>query len=216
MRIMLIGPPGAGKGTQAELIEKNLHIIQLSTGDMLRTAVAAGTEVGKQAKSLMESGSLVPDDLVTSVVSQRIEEPDCASGYLLDGYPRTLVQAAALEEILASKGQKLDAVIEIRVDDESLVERITGRFSCANCGAGYHDLYKMPKVEGTCDECGATEFKRRADDNEETLRSRLMAYYKETSPLIGYYTAKDKLKIVDGMGSIEDVAREIEVILENL
>jgi len=216
MRLMLLGPPGAGKGTQAELIEKNLHIIQLSTGDMLRTAVAAGTDVGRQAKSLMEAGSLVPDELVTSVVSQRIEEPDCAGGYLLDGYPRTLVQAAALEDILTRKGQELDAVIEIRVDDDKLVERITGRFSCANCGAGYHDTYKMPKVEGVCDECRATEFTRRADDNEETLRSRLMAYYKETSPLIGYYTAKDKLKIVDGMGSIEDVAREIEVILENL
>ena len=216
MRLMLLGPPGAGKGTQAELIEKNLHIIQLSTGDMLRTAVAAGTDVGRQAKSLMEAGSLVPDELVTSVVSQRIEEPDCAGGYLLDGYPRTLVQAAALEDILTRKGQELDAVIEIRVDDDKLVERITGRFSCANCGAGYHDTYKMPKVEGVCDECGATEFTRRADDNEETLKSRLMAYYKETSPLIGYYTAKNKLKMVDGMGSIEDVAREIEVILENL
>jgi len=216
MRLMLLGPPGAGKGTQAELIEKNLHIIQLSTGEMLRTAVAAGTDVGLQAKSLMESGSLVPDELVTSVVRQRIEEPDCAGGYLLDGYPRTLNQAAALEDILAAKGQELNAVIEIRVDDDKLVERITGRFSCANCGAGYHDLYKMPKTEGICDECRTTEFKRRADDNEETLRSRLMAYYKETSPLVGYYTCKEKLKIVDGMGSIEDVAREIEIILENL
>jgi len=216
MKLMLLGPPGAGKGTQAEIIEKNLHIIQLSTGEMLRTAVAAGTEVGMQAKELMESGSLVSDELITSVVRARIEEPDCAGGYLLDGFPRTLGQAAALEEILAAKGQQLDAVIEIRVDDDALVERITGRFSCASCGAGYHDTFKMPKVNGICDDCRGTEFKRRADDNEATLRSRLLAYYKETSPLVGYYTAKEKLKIVDGMGSIDKIAQDIEGIIENL
>ena len=216
MKLMLVGPPGAGKGTQAELIEKRLNIIQLSTGDMLRTAVSAGTEVGLAAKSLMESGSLVPDELITSVVRARIEEPDCSGGYLLDGYPRTLVQAAALGEILEAKGQKLDAVIELRVDDDILVERITGRFSCGSCGAGYHDSFKPAKVDGVCDECGATDFKRRADDNEATLRSRLMAYYKETSPLIGYYTCKGNLVTIDGMGSIEEIAREIEVVLENL
>ena len=216
MKLMLVGPPGAGKGTQAELIEKHLHIIQLSTGEMLRTAVAAGTEVGLAAKSLMESGSLVPDELITSVVRARIEEPDCSGGYLLDGYPRTLVQAAALGDILEAKGQKLDAVIELRVDDDKLVERITGRFSCGSCGAGYHDTFKPAKVAGVCDECGAADFKRRADDNEETLRSRLMAYYKETSPLLGYYTCKGNLVTIDGMGSIEEIAREIEVVLENL
>ena len=216
MKLMLVGPPGAGKGTQAERIEKNLHIIQLSTGEMLRTAVAAGTDVGIQAKSLMESGSLVPDELVTSIVSQRVEEPDCAGGYLLDGFPRTLGQAASLEKMLGAKGQKLDAVIEIRVDDDALVERISGRFSCGECGAGYHDKYKMPRTEGVCDECGASDFKRRADDNEETLRSRLLAYYKETSPLIGFYTCKGNLVTVDGMGSIDEVAAEIEKLLENL
>jgi len=213
---MLLGPPGAGKGTQAELIEKSRQIVQLSTGDMLRAAVAAGTDVGNQAKALMEAGSLVPDQLVTSIVAERVDQPDCANGYLLDGFPRTLGQAAALEDMLGAKGQSLDAVIEIRVDDENLVERIVGRFACASCGAGYHDSFKRPKVEGICDECGGTEFKRRADDNEVTLNSRLMAYYKETSPLIGYYTCKGNLKVVDGMGSIDEVAHEIASILENI
>ena len=216
MRLMLLGPPGAGKGTQAELIEKSRQIVQLSTGDMLRAAVAAGTDVGNQDKALMEAGSLVPDELVTSIVAERVDQPDCANGYLLDGFPRTLGQAAALEDMLGAKGQSLDAVIEIRVDDEKLVERIVGRFACASCGAGYHDSFKRPKVEGICDECGGTEFKRRADDNEVTLNSRLMAYYKETSPLIGYYTCKGNLKVVDGMGSIDEVAHEIASILENI
>ncbi len=216
MRIMLLGPPGAGKGTQAATIEKSRQIVQLSTGDMLRAAVAAGTEVGLQAKSLMESGSLVPDELVTSIVSARVDEPDCANGYLLDGYPRTLGQAAALEDILAAKGQALDAVIEMKVDDDQLVKRIVGRFSCGKCGAGYHDEFKKPKVENTCDECGSNEFKRRADDNEETLRSRLMAYYKETSPLIGFYTCKGNMHSVDGMGSIEAVQQEISALLDKL
>ena len=216
MRIMLLGPPGAGKGTQAATIEKTRQIVQLSTGDMLRAAVAAGTDVGLQAKALMESGSLVPDELVTSIVSARIDEPDCANGYLLDGFPRTLGQAAALEEILAAKGQALDAVIEMKVDDDALVARIVGRYSCGNCGAGYHDEFKKPKVENVCDECGSSDFKRRADDNEETLRSRLMAYYKETSPLIGYYTCKGIIHSVDGMGSIDEVQAEIAAILDNL
>lgn len=214
MNIILLGPPGAGKGTQARTLEQSRNLIQLSTGDMLRAAVAAGTDVGLKAKAVMEAGGLVSDEIVIGIISDRIEEPDCANGFILDGFPRTLAQAAALEKLLAEKGKTLDAVIEIRVDDEKLVERITGRFTCADCGEGYHDKFRMPKKEGVCDNCGSGNFKRRADDNEETLRARLLAYYKETSPLIGFYFAKDNLVSIDGMKDMPVVTKDIEAILD--
>ena len=213
MNLILLGPPGAGKGTQAEQISAKHGIVQLSTGEMLRAAVKAGTEVGLKAKAIIESGGLVSDEIVVGIISERIDQPDCAKGFILDGFPRTLPQAAALETLLGTKGKTLDAVIEIKVDDEALVERITGRFSCADCGTGYHDKYKTPAKEGVCDKCGSTQFSRRADDNEETVRNRLMAYYRETAPLIGYYFAKDRLKSVDGMADIGEVARKINAIL---
>lgn len=213
MNLILLGPPGAGKGTQAEKIAAKHGIVQLSTGDMLRAAVKAGTEIGLKAKAIMEAGGLVSDEIVVGIISERLDQPDCANGFILDGFPRTLQQAAALEKLLDQKGKTLDAVIEIRVDDEALIERITGRFSCAKCGAGYHDKHKQPETAGVCDKCGSTEFVRRADDNEETVRKRLMAYYRETAPLIGFYFAKDQLKPVDGMADIDEVSRQIDAIL---
>lgn len=216
MRLILLGPPGAGKGTQAQRIVEKHGIPQLSTGDMLRAAVSAGTEVGKRAKAVMDAGKLVSDDIVIAIVSERIDAPDCANGFILDGFPRTLVQADATEAMLSGKKLELSAVIEIRVDDEILADRIAGRYTCANCGAGYHDENLRPKVEGVCDKCGSTHFKRRPDDNRETVRTRLQAYYKETSPLIGYYHAKGKLHSVDGMGEIDAVTGEIEAILAKL
>ena len=216
MRLILLEPPGAGKGTQAQRIVEKHGIPQLSTGDMLRAAVAAGTEVGKRAKAVMDAGKLVSDEIVIAIVSERIDAPDCANGFILDGFPRTLVQADATEAMLSGKNLDLSAVIEIRVDDEILADRIAGRYTCANCGAGYHDENLKPKVEGVCDKCGSTHFKRRPDDNRETVRTRLQAYYKETSPLIGYYHAKGKLHSVDGMGEIDAVTGEIEAILAKL
>ncbi|MBO6551129.1 MAG: adenylate kinase [Rhizobiales bacterium] len=213
MNIILLGPPGAGKGTQARIIEKERGLVQLSTGDMLRAAVAAGTEVGLRAKEVMEAGGLVSDEIVIGIISDRIDEPDCQNGFILDGFPRTLPQAAALEKLLASKGKSLNAVIEMRVDDEKLVERITGRFTCGDCGEGYHDVFRKPKVDGVCDNCGSSNFKRRADDNEETLRARLLSYYKETSPLIGFYFAKENLESIDGMADMPEVTKQIETIL---
>ncbi|MBB3608143.1 adenylate kinase [Rhizobium sp. BK602] len=216
MRLILLGPPGAGKGTQAQRIVEKHGIPQLSTGDMLRAAVAAGTEVGKRAKAVMDAGKLVSDDIVNAIVSERIDQPDCARGFILDGFPRTLVQADATEAMLKAKGLDLSAVIEIKVDDAVLADRISGRYTCANCGAGYHDENLRPRVEGVCDRCGSTHFKRRADDNRETVVERLQVYYKETSPLIGYYYAKGKLRSVDGMADIEHVTADIEAILSEL
>lgn len=216
MRLILLGPPGAGKGTQAQRIVDKHGIPQLSTGDMLRAAVSAGTEVGKRAKAVMDAGKLVSDEIVIAIVSERIDAPDCANGFILDGFPRTLVQADATEKMLSDKGLDLSAVIEIKVDDEVLADRIAGRYTCANCGTGYHDTNLKPKVEGVCDKCGSTHFKRRPDDNRDTVRTRLQAYYKETSPLIGYYYAKGKLHSVDGMGEIDNVTTDIEAILAGL
>jgi len=213
MRLILLGPPGAGKGTQAQRLVERHGIPQLSTGDMLRAAVNAGTEVGKRAKAVMEAGNLVSDDIVNAIVSERIDEPDCADGFILDGYPRTLAQADAVEAMLKQKGIDLDYVIELEVDDEVLVDRIAGRYTCVNCGTGYHDTNLKPKVDGVCDKCGSTEFKRRPDDNPETVRTRLWDYYKKTAPLIGYYHAKGKLKKVDGMADIDAVTEAIEAII---
>lgn len=216
MRLILLGPPGAGKGTQAQRIVEKHGIPQLSTGDMLRAAIAAGTEVGKRAKSVMDAGKLVSDEIVNAIVSERLDQPDCAKGFILDGFPRTLVQADATEAMLKSKGMALSAVIEIKVDDEILADRVSGRYTCANCGAGYHDTNVKPTVDGVCDRCGSTHFKRRPDDNRETVVTRLQAYYRETSPLIGYYHAKGKLQAVDGMADIDHVTGEIETILSKL
>jgi adenylate kinase len=213
MNLILLGPPGAGKGTQAEGISEKRGLIQLSTGSMLRKAVKDGTPVGREASVIMEAGGLVPDQIVIQIIAERIKEPDCAKGFILDGFPRTLKQAAALDELLASQGKQIDAVIEIKVDDAVLIDRISGRYMCANCGAGYHDTSCKPKVAGKCDRCGGTEFVRRADDNPETVKNRLMAYYRETAPLIGYYFAKGKLRSVDGMAAISEVSRQIEALL---
>lgn len=216
MNLILLGPPGAGKGTQAEVLVAKRGLVQLSTGEMLRAAVKAGTEVGKKAKAIMEAGGLVSDDIVIGIISDRIDQPDCAKGFILDGFPRTLNQAAALDKLLKDKGKTLDTVIEMKVKDDVLVDRISGRFSCAKCGAGYHDTNKRPKVEGKCDACGSTEFSRRADDNAETVKNRLMAYYRETAPLIGYYFAKGKLQSVDGMAQIDEVTKEIGAALDRV
>ena len=209
MNIILLGPPGAGKGTQAKRIQEKKGLIQLSTGDMRRAAVKAGTEIGKKAKEVMERGELVSDDIVIGIISDRIDEPDCADGFILDGFPRTVAQAEALDKLLEEKGKTLDAVIEMKVEDEPLVKRITGRFTCGDCGEGYHDEFKKPKVEGKCDKCGSSNFTRRADDNEETVRSRLAAYHDQTAPLVDYYAKTGKLKSIDGMVSIDEVTSQI-------
>ena len=216
MRLILLGPPGAGKGTQAKLIVDNNNIPQLSTGDMLRDAVEAQSRVGKRAKETMDAGELVSDDIVIDIVSDRIDQPDCAKGFILDGFPRTLAQADALGAMFDKKGIRLGCVVELQVDDDALVERISGRYTCSNCGEGYHDKYKLPETEGKCDRCGHDDFTRRADDNAETLRIRLQAYYKETAPLVGYYYAKGLLRGVDGMGGIEEIAEQVQKVLDTI
>jgi adenylate kinase len=216
MIVILLGPPGAGKGTQAELLASKRGLIQLSTGNMLRAAVAARTPVGLKARPIMEKGLLVPDEIVIASVAERIDQPDCKGGVILDGFPRTLAQASALDDVLARGGLALAAVIELKVDDKALVERISGRFSCAKCDAGYHDKFKSTKVAGVCDVCGSTEFKRRKDDAPETVKERLMVYYRETSPLIGYYYCKGNLRSVDGMAPIGKVAKAIGGILDGV
>ena len=214
MNIILLGPPGAGKGTQARIIEDSRGMIQLSTGDMLRAAVASGSEVGVRAKAVMDAGQLVSDEIVTGVVSERLDQADASSGFIFDGYPRTTAQAEALDKLLESKGMTLRAVIEIQVDDEALVGRVAGRYTCAKCGEGYHDEFKKPAQAGICDECGGTEFKRRADDNADTVRSRLSAYHEQTAPLIVYYRERGKLRSVDGMADIDDVTAAIGKALD--
>jgi adenylate kinase len=213
VNIILLGPPGAGKGTQAQRIVRKHGLIQLSTGDMLRAVVAAGSDLGKEAKRVMDAGQLMPDELMIRMISERIEQPDCRGGFILDGFPRTIPQAEALDRMLAEKGLKLDSVIAMKVDEEALVRRITGRYTCVKCGAGYHDSFQRPKVDGVCDHCGGTEITRRADDNEETVRSRLVAYRAQTEPILPYYREKGILRSVDGMASIDAVADEIETTL---
>jgi adenylate kinase len=212
VNIILLGPPGAGKGTQAQRLVETHGLVQLSTGDMLRAAVKAGTPVGLQAKAVMEAGELVSDAIVSALIGERLDA-GTANGAIFDGYPRTAAQADALDLLLDERGQRLDAVIELEVNEDALVERIVGRFTCANCGTGYHDTFKQPKVEGTCDVCGAHEFKRRPDDNEQTVRTRMAEYRAKTAPIIPIYEARGLVSRVDGMGQIDAVTAQIEAIL---
>lgn len=213
MNLILLGPPGAGKGTQARRLEDTRGLVQLSTGDMLRAMVAEGGPLGQQAKDIMSAGKLMPDELMVKIIAERISKPDVANGFILDGFPRTVAQAEALDTMLSDKGLKLDHVIEMKVVDDILVERITGRYTCAKCGKGYHDVFEKPKVEGVCDVCGSTEFKRRADDNADTVKTRLAQYHEQTAPILPYYQSRGVLKTVDGMAEIDDVTRQIEDIL---
>lgn len=213
MNLILLGPPGAGKGTQAKLLEEKKGYRQLSTGDMLRGAIAAGTEMGRKAKEVMDKGQLVSDDVVISIISERLDQPDVKNGFILDGFPRNTAQAQALDGMLADKGLKLDHVIEMKVDDEELVRRIAGRYTCAKCGKGYHDEFEKPKIPGVCDVCGSTEFVRRPDDNEKTVRDRLVVYNKQTAPLVDYYGRTGVLHTVNGMADIAEVTRQIEGVL---
>jgi adenylate kinase len=212
-RLILMGPPGGGKGTQAKRLQEKYGIVQLSTGDMLRAAVKAGTAVGKQDKEVMDAGKLVSDDLIVAMISERIDEPDCANGFILDGFPRTVPQAEALDKLLSSKGIALDKVIEVAVPDAKLIERITGRFTCAKCGEGYHDKFKQPQKAGVCDACGGTDFTRRADDNEETVTSRLKAYHDQTAPLMPFYKEKGLLEVLDGDRPMDAVTADLERVL---
>jgi adenylate kinase len=212
-RIIMMGPPGGGKGTQAKRLQERYNIVQLSTGDMLRAAIASGSELGRQAKAVMDAGKLVSDDLMIAMIDQRIDQPDCANGFILDGFPRTIPQAEALDKLLARKGLKLDAAIEVRVPDERLLERLTGRFTCAKCGEGYHDKFKLPKRAGVCDVCGGTQFTRRSDDNAETVKTRLKAYHEQTAPLLPFYQGKGVLKVVDGDQDMAKVAADLERVL---
>ena len=213
MNIILLGPPGAGKGTQAARLQANRGMVQLSTGDMLREAVAAGTPTGLQAKAIMERGELVSDEIVSALIGERLDSSG-GQGAIFDGYPRTQAQAEALDGLLAKRGRRLDYVIELAVDEDALVKRITGRFSCAKCGTGYHDTFKQPRVPGVCDACGSTEFVRRKDDNEQTVRTRMAEYRAKTEPILPYYDARGLVRRVEGMASVDEVAVQIDAILD--
>ncbi|WP_158966644.1 adenylate kinase [Chachezhania sediminis] len=214
--LILLGPPGAGKGTQARKLTEAFGLVQLSTGDLLRAAVAEGTEAGRAAEAVMKAGGLVSDEIVIAILRDRMAEPDCAAGVILDGFPRTTVQARALDGLLAETGQSIAAVLSMEVDDAAMVDRVSGRYTCAKCGEGYHDSFKQPKAEGVCDSCGSTEFKRRADDNATAVASRLKAYHAETAPLIAYYQDRDVLAPVDAMAGIDDVSGEIAGIVRQV
>lgn len=213
MDIILLGPPGAGKGTQASRLEDEHGMVQLSTGDMLRAAVKAGTPVGLKAKALMDAGELVPDEVVSGIIGDRLDELGPEKGVIFDGYPRTAAQAASLDELLSARNRALSHVVELVVDEDALVERIVGRFTCGNCGEGYHDKFKQPAVEGVCDVCGKGEFKRRPDDNEETVRTRMKEYRAKTAPILPIYEARGIVRKVDGMGSMTEVNEAIEAVL---
>lgn len=214
MNIILLGPPGAGKGTQASRLMADRGMVQLSTGDMLRAAKNAGTPVGLKAKPIMEAGGLVPDEIVSAIIGERLDMPDTLNGVIFDGYPRTARQAEQLDTLLAARGRTLDHVIELEVDEEALIDRITGRYTCAKCGEGYHDRYKLPKVAGVCDVCGSTHFNRRDDDNEATVRHRMAEYRAKTAPILPIYEARGLVARVDGMADIDVVTRAIEAILD--
>jgi adenylate kinase len=214
MNLVLLGPPGGGKGTQAKRLQDRYGLIQLSTGDMLRAAVASGSDVGKKAKAVMDAGQLVSDEIVIAIIDERLDQPDTLPGVIFDGFPRTVAQAEALDTMLKTKGRKLDFAIEIRVPDAPIVERITGRYTCGKCGAGYHDKFQKPKAEGVCDSCGGTEFVRRADDNAETVNKRLAAYHDQTAPLLPYYEGKGIYQLVDGTQEISQVTTSLERLLD--
>ncbi|KKW93201.1 MULTISPECIES: adenylate kinase [Sphingobium] len=214
MNIILLGPPGAGKGTQATRLVDSRGMVQLSTGDMLRAAVKAGTPIGLKAKAVMEAGELVSDEIVSGIIGEALDALAPETGVIFDGYPRTEAQAHSLDSILSDRNRTLDHVIELEVNEDALVERITGRFTCATCGEGYHDRFKTPKVEGSCDKCGGHEFKRRPDDNEETVRTRMAEYRAKTAPILPIYEARGIVSRVDGMADMDDVTVEIAAILD--
>ena len=216
MNLILLGPPGAGKGTQAKILEEHKGLKQLSTGDMLRAAVASGTEQGQKAKAIMDRGDLVSDDVIVAIVAERLNKPDVSKGVVFDGFPRTPAQAKALDEMLVKRGAKLNAVIEMKVDDDELVKRIVGRYTCAKCGQGYHEEFAKPKRAGICDVCGSIEFTRRADDNEKTVRDRLHVYNTQTAPLVAYYREQGNLHVIDGMADIAVVTREVSAVLSRV